>query len=193
MELPTLNWTHGLFALVLGAEGLQRLVELWVSKKRQVERGQSGVAPVREAAWYFMVLLHALLFVLPPLEIVAFNRPFLWAVAGPSLALLLFAKVLRYWALSTLGKSWNARVVKPNTVVAEGPYRFIRHPNYLVVIIELAVVPLLCTAYFSALFLSVMNALVLFARIRTEEETLFSIPGYREAMGGKARFLPGVF
>jgi methyltransferase len=192
MDLPTLSWTHGLFAVVLGAEGMQRLVELWVSKQRQQERGDAS-APVREAAWFFMVLLHALLFVLPPLEILLLNRPFLWAVAGPALVALGLAKVLRWWALSTLGKAWNARIVRPNTVVAEGPYRFIRHPNYLVVIVELVAVPMVHTAWMSALVLTVMNGLVLLARIKKEEETLFSIPGYREAMGPKARFVPGVF
>ncbi|MBI5495026.1 MAG: hypothetical protein HY904_08350 [Deltaproteobacteria bacterium] len=193
MSLTDLTWTHALFAAVLGVEGLQRLVELWVSRQRQVQRGKDGVAPVPETAWGFMILVHVLLFVLPPLEVLLLKRPFLWAVGGPALVLYALAKVLRWWALSTLGRSWNARIVKPNTVVAEGPYRFIRHPNYLVVITELAVIPLVHTAWLSAVVLSVVNGLVLFARIRKEEETLFSIPGYREVMGGKARFVPGLF
>ncbi|MEW5854820.1 MAG: isoprenylcysteine carboxylmethyltransferase family protein [Myxococcota bacterium] len=191
--MPELTWTHALFVAVLGVEGLQRIVELIVSKKRQGERAGDGVKPVREAAWYFMVATHALLFIAPPLEVLVFNRPFSWSVGGPALLMLGLAKVLRWWALSTLGKSWNARVVAPSRVVAEGPYRFIRHPNYLVVITELAVIPLIHTAFLSAILLSVMNGLVLMARIKTEEETLFSIPGYREAMGNKPRFVPGLF
>ncbi len=191
--MPELTWTHLLFAAVLGVEGLQRLVELKVSKDRQDHRGSQGTNPVAERAWLWMVVTHSLLFVLPPLEVLAFHRPFVWAVAAPALALYGAAKVLRYWALSTLGKAWNARIVAPNTVVSGGPYRFIRHPNYLVVITELAVIPLVHTAWVSALVLSAMNAAVLVARIKREEETLFSIPGYREAMGHKARFLPGVF
>jgi len=190
--MPTLTWTHGLFALVLGAEGLQRIVELLVSKARKSDRATDGVKPVGETAWLFMVLTHALLFILPPLELLLFERAFSWTVAGPALVLLVGAKFMRYWALSTLGKAWNARVLKPNHVVQEGPYRFIRHPNYLVVITELMVVPLIHTCWLSSLFLTVLNGAVLNARIRTEEEMLFTLPGYKEAMGNKARFIPGL-
>lgn len=186
--LSSLTWTHALFAAVLAVEGMQRIGELIVSRRRQMER-----PPVGENAWVPMVVLHALLFILPPAEVLFLGRPFSWAVAGPSLAVLALAKVLRWWALSTLGKAWNARIVKPVAVVAEGPYRFIRHPNYLVVITELVVVPMVHTAWMSALALTVFNALVLVSRIKKEEETLFSIPGYREAMENKARFVPGVF
>lgn len=193
LTLQDLSWTHGVFAAVLAVEALQRLVELKVSRDRQSDRAQDGVRPVGEWAWGVMVLVHTLLFVLPPLEVLLWARPFAWAVAGPALALYGLAKVLRWWALSTLGRAWNARIVKPNTVVAEGPYRFIRHPNYLVVITELAVIPLVHGAWVSSIILSLTNAVVLFARIRKEEQTLFSIPGYREAMGSKARFVPGIF
>lgn len=188
-----LGWSHALFALVLAAEATQRLVELWVSRARQKQRGTAGVQPVRETAWRFMVLTHALLFVLPPLEVLLLGRAWNWALAAPVLVLYALAKVLRVWALSSLGKAWNARIVKPTAVVAHGPYRFIRHPNYLVVITELAVIPLIHTAYLSAVVLSVINAAVLWARIGAEEKTLFSLPGYREAMGDKARFVPGLF
>lgn len=193
MDLSQLTWTHALFFAVLAVEGTQRVVELVVSKRRQNDRGQQGVAPVAEWAWALMVVVHSTLFILPPLEVLFFNRPFTWALAGPALALYAGAKVLRYWALSTLGKAWNARIVKPNAVVTEGPYAFIRHPNYLVVITELAVIPLIHGAWWSAAFLTVVNGIVLAARIPKEEETLFSVPGYREAMGSKARFVPGIF
>lgn len=193
MELPTLTWTHALFVAVLAVEGLQRIIELVVSKRRQQDRGQQGVAPVAEWAWALMVVVHTTLFIFPPMEVLAFNRPFSWGVAGPALALYGAAKVLRWWALSTLGKAWNARIVKPNAVVTEGPYAYIRHPNYLVVITELAVIPLIHGAWMSSLFLTVVNGIVLAARIPKEEETLFTVPGYREAMGNKARFFPGVF
>jgi methyltransferase len=184
---------HWVFLVVLVAEGGQRLFELLVSRRRQTEQAQSGVQPVRERAWYFMVATHALLFLAPPIEIIVMGRPFVWTVALPALAVLGLAKGLRYWALSTLGKSWNARVLAPHRVVTEGPYRFIRHPNYLVVVIELAVIPLVHSAWLSAVLLSVLNGMVLLARIQTEEKTLFALPGYREAMGPKARFVPGLF
>ena len=77
-------------------------------------------------------------------------------------------------------------------MVSSGVYSYIRHPNYLAVVIELACIPLIHTAWLSALFLSSTNAIVLFFRIREEEKLLFSLPGYREAMGGKPRLIPRV-
>jgi methyltransferase len=190
--MPEITWTHVLFGAVLAIEGAQRIVELVVSKRRQEARAGEGTQTTRERVWLLMVITHVLLFVLPPLEVFLLHRPFLAEVGGPALVIYGLAKVLRWWALSTLGKSWNARVVAPNTVVSGGPYRFIRHPNYLVVIAELLVIPLVHTAYLSSLVLTVVNAVVLAVRIPTEEKVLFTIPGYREAMGGKARFIPGI-
>lgn len=74
-----------------------------------------------------------------------------------------------------------------------GPYRWIRHPNYLCVILEIAALPLLHSAWLSALGLSALNACVLAFRIRTEERLLTEVPGWREAFADRARFVPGLF
>jgi methyltransferase len=77
--------------------------------------------------------------------------------------------------------------------VTTGPYRFIRHPNYVAVILEFAALPMAGGAWLSALVLSALNGLVLWDRIRDEERLLAAVPGYEEALGGRARFLPGLF
>ena len=78
-------------------------------------------------------------------------------------------------------------------VVTGGPYRYIRHPNYVVVFVEIAAVPLLLGAYGTALLGSLANAWVLAGRIRREEAYLLSVPAYRAAFADKARFVPGLF
>ena len=86
----------------------------------------------------------------------------------------------------------TATLHKPH-VVTHGPYSFIRHPNYLCVILELAALPLLHSAWLSALVLTAWNAGVLFVRIRTEEAMLMQIPRWRDAFSRRARLIPGVF
>jgi methyltransferase len=140
-----------------------------------------------------MVAAHAALLTVPLVEVALLRRrpraPLLWA------GVLGGATLLRRWSIRTLGSGWNARAVVPSDLrpVVEGPYVWIRHPNYLAVIIEFLALPLVGGAWVSALGLSVLNGLVLFDRIRDEERLLAQVPGYQEALGKKARFVPGLF
>lgn len=182
--------SHLAFLALLAAVGALRLAELVVSKRHSEKAGARGERPQKELTFTFMVLLHTVPFWLAPLEVLALDRPFLPWLAALSVVALTFAAALRFWTLKTLGAAWNVRIVKPSAVVTDGPYRFIRHPNYLVVILELLFLPLFHTAWATALVLTVGNALVLWRRIPAEERVLFEVPGYREAMGAKGRFLP---
>lgn len=146
-----------------------------------------------------MVLMHVLWFVSLCLEPLVFERSVSYLLALPSAALFLGAQILRLWTLKALGSHWNISIMSPASAesktgeapyVCSGPYRFIRHPNYLAVIIELAALPLVGGAYITALTFSAANALLLSRRIRREEEYLFSRRGYCEAMREKGRFLP---
>lgn len=188
--MPALTGSHLVFLGLLALVGALRLAELVVSKRHSAKASTRGERPRKELAFTFMVLLHTVPFWLAPLEVLALGRPFLPWLAALSGAALVLAAILRFWTLKTLGAAWNVRIVKPSAVVTDGPYRFIRHPNYLVVIIELLFLPLFHTAWATALVLTVGNALVLWRRIPAEEKVLFEVPGYREAMGEKPRFLP---
>ena len=139
-----------------------------------------------------MVAAHVGLCTLPLLE-VAVRRP---RPRAPALwvGLLAAATGLRWWSIRTLGASWNVRAVVPADLrpVAVGPYRFVRHPNYLAVALEFAALPMAGGAAWSALCLSLVNAVVLADRIRAEERLLAARPGYEEAFRGRARLIPGL-
>jgi methyltransferase len=180
-----------LTATLLSLTGAMRLVELAVSVRRWKSRPDALVA--EPALFPAMAGLHAALVALPLLEIVLFDRPFLPPLAAACGMLLAAATALRVWTLRTLGRSWNVRVVVPDRVVTDGPYAFIRHPNYLVVVIELIALPLFHTAWMSAVALGLWNGLVLMRRIATEERALAELPAWRAAFADKARLIPGVF
>ncbi len=180
------------FATILGATGLMRLVELGVSVRRVRERPDDLVAePLLFPA---MALLHAGLVFAPLAEVLWLDRlwnPLVGATAG---ACLVLATVLRVWTLRTIGYSWNVRVVRPpvDGIATTGPYRWIRHPNYLVVILEIAALPMLHSAWISALLLSCLNAAVLSVRIPTEEAALMKVPAWRAWFADKSRLIPGL-
>ena len=162
------------YLVLLSLVALERLVELVISQRNlHWARSRNGVeVGTRHYPW--MVLTHLSLLIFSGVEVVVLDRPFLALLGWPMLALVVATMSLRYWVISTLGKRWNTRVVVvPGIVVAHGgPYRWLRHPNYLAVIIEVAALPLVHTAWLTALIFSVVNAGVLFVRIRIEEQAL---------------------
>lgn len=181
------------FLILLTLMAAARIAELLVAKRLTSKAGARGAAPKREPIFVVMVFLHVLPFVLGPLEVIVFDRPFSPLLFGASTAALALLGLARVWTLRTLGEMWNVRIVEPSRVVVAGPYRFIRHPNYAVVIAELVFIPLAHGCYYTLAVLTLLNAVVLFFRIRAEEAVLFTLPGYAEQMGPRRRFIPGVF
>ena len=174
--------------VVAGAAAL-RLAELALSS--QHERDISGPRAA-EASYPLMVATHAALFTLPLVEVAAARPrrpPTLIAVAAVA---LLGATFLRWWSIWSLGRAWNVRAVVADDLepVERGPYRHIRHPNYVAVALEMAALPLLAGAWRSAIALSVADALVLTHRIRAEETLLDANPTYRRRFAGRPRFIP---
>jgi methyltransferase len=180
-----------IFAAPLAATAAMRIGELLVSIRRIAAR--PGAAVPEPGLFPLMALLHAGLVTLPLAEVILLDRPFRLAVAIPAGLVLVAATALRIWTLASIGRSWNVRVLPPSTVATSGPYQWIRHPNYLAVILEIAALPLLHSAWLSAIGLSAWNAAVLWRRIRTEEATLAQVPSWSAAMADKARFIPGIF
>jgi methyltransferase len=171
--------TRLLYAVLIAGVAVQRLAELRVSRRHRralLARGAVEVAPRRYPA---MVALHAAFLLACPLEVWLLRRPFRPALAAAMAALLLAAQALRYWAILTLGERWTTRILclPGAALVTGGPYRFVRHPNYLAVVVEMAALPLLHGAWLSAAVFSAANALVLAVRIRDEETALARFAG----------------
>lgn len=175
--------------------GLTRLVELAISRRHQRNLARLKIGRRFEPQYPWMVALHAGVLAAAAVEVVWLHRPFLPALAAPAVVLFLLATALRWWAIASLGAHWNVRVMDsaPLGVVTTGPFRWVRHPNYVGVFVEMAALPLIHTAWMTALLAVAGNFWVLRSRLRVEESMLEAHPQYRAAMSGKARFVPGIF
>jgi methyltransferase len=164
------GWYLGLVILV----ACERVAELVVSlRNAKWSFAQGGVESGR-GHYPFMVVLHTGLLAACMVE--ALHRPFIPWLGWTMLVVVVLAQGLRWWCISVLGHQWNTRViVVPGLrLVAGGPYRWIRHPNYVAVVAEGIALPLVHTAWVTALVFTVLNIPLLAVRIRTEETALNS-------------------
>jgi methyltransferase len=124
-----------------------------------------------------MVLLHTALLVGCLVEVQALDRPFVAWIGWPMLAVVVGAQALRWWCITTLGSQWNIRVVVvPGLpLVHRGPYRWLRHPNYVAVVAEGLALPLLHDAWLTAVVFTALNGVLLTVRIRCENRLLAAV------------------
>lgn len=170
---------------------IQRLLEMVIARRNEKWMKAQGAIEFGRIHYQFLVMMHILFFLVFFFEKIAFSRelsPF-WSLLG---SLFIMAQLIRVWAISSLGRYWNTKIiVLPNVdVVRKGPYRYIKHPNYLVVFIELLVVPLMFGAYITAIMFTILNVMMLSIRIPAEEKALRELTEYEGSFGNCNRFLP---
>lgn len=177
---------------------LQRGIELFISaRNRKALLAAGGRIIDSDRSYRIMVATHVAWLVgclVEPLIGPPSTAPSVLLI-GVATGVLVLGQSLRFWALLTLGRRWNTRVVVGGAkfkVMAEGPYKYIRHPNYLAVILEIAALPLIGGAYLTALLASVTNSVVLAYRISDEDRALCSIDGYEESVGKLPALLPRI-
>lgn len=166
------------FTILILATGAERIVEVVLSNRHAAWAFARGGLEFGQRHYPFMVVLHTGMLVASLAEVFFAGRPFLPWLGWPMFAIALACQGLRYWCIGTLGRQWNARVIVVPGLgrVTRGPYRFLSHPNYIVVITEGIALPLVHTAWVTALVFTVFNAILLFAfRIPTEERALKSL------------------
>ena len=168
----------GLVALV----GLERIAELVVSVRNASWSRARGGVETGLGHYPFMVVLHTGLLVGALVEAWV-RRPEVPAWLAWSMTLLVLAsQALRWWCIGTLGRRWNTRViVVPGLApVTGGPYRWMRHPNYVAVVVEGVALPMVHAAWLTALVFTLANAVLLTVRIRVENAALRTLPAYDE-------------
>lgn len=184
-----------LFFVLVGLLAVTRLFELRISNRHRRALVARGATPIHEPGFAAMVSLHVGILAGSVVEVLVL-RPTVPVWFGLVAAgLVVAANALRIWSIRTLGAHWNVRVVDSAAfgVVTAGPYRFVRHPNYVAVFLELAFLPLVQGAWLVAILGTALHVAVLRRRIALEESILLRDPGYVARMGDKPRFLPRPF
>lgn len=185
--------TRVLYTILIGLVAAGRLVELRIAGGNYRNLIARGGVEVGREHYRWMVLLHTAFLATCPLEVWLLGRSFIPVLAAVMLLLAVLAAALRWWVIATLDGRWTTRIVCLPGVppVTGGPYRFLRHPNYLAVIVEMFALPLVHAAWLTAIVFSLANAVVLRVRIRAEEEALSRLSGYSEVFADRPRLLPG--
>lgn len=169
----------------------QRVSEVAVAKNNEKIMKKQGAIEYGKLHYPFIVGMHVLFFLSFLAEVLFLERELspVWFIIVP---FILLAQILRYWALASLGTCWNTKILMvPNLkVVAKGPYKYIRHPNYLVVALEFLLLPLLFKAYFTAILFTILNGCIMGIRIPAEENALMKNSSDHEKYFLTERFLP---
>jgi methyltransferase len=169
----------------------QRLVEVIIAHQNASWIKSQGGYEVGREHYPYLVLLHTLFFASLLIEVTIHPPNFVSWIVIPFVIFLL-AQVGRIWALTSLGRFWNTRImVLPGAkVIAKGPYRFMRHPNYAIVITEILMFPLVFQAYWTAIVFTILNAFILSIRIKVEENALKEVTNYEDEFEKRGRFVP---
>jgi methyltransferase len=161
-----------LYVLLIAAVAVERLAELVISKRNLGWARAHGGREHDFGHYPFMIVLHTGLLVACLIE--AAHRSFIPALGWPMIAVVVLAQGLRWWCIAVLGPRWNTRViVVPGLPLVErGPYRWLRHPNYVAVVLEGIALPLVHSAWITAVVFTVVNAGLLRVRISSENAAL---------------------
>jgi methyltransferase len=181
-----------LYLGLLGAVGAWRLVEMRISRAHQRALAARGLGRAPDPVFPYMVALHTAILVGAAVEVIVARPTFVAPLFVVALGVFVAANGLRLWVIRTMADHWNVNVVGSLSlgVVSSGPFRFVRHPNYVAVFLEMLALPLIGGAYVTAAVGAVLHVLVLARRIADEERVLLADATYRGLMGGKPRFVP---
>jgi len=173
-----------LYTVLVAAVALERLAELVVSKRNAAWSFERGGVETGQRHYVVMVVLHTGLLVGCLLEVWLLHPEFHPALGYPMLALVVASQALRWWCIATLGRRWNTRViVVPGLpLVTGGPYRLTSHPNYVAVVVEGLALPLVYSAWITAVVFTACNAVLLTVRLRVESAALATAAPAKTAM-----------
>lgn len=170
-----------------------RLIELVIAKRNEKWLKQRGAVEFGKDHYRYLVTMHMLFFAVFVFEKIFFNCRLtpLW----PAIFLLfILGQMMRVWIIASLGKYWNTKIiVLPNAkVVKNGPYRFMKHPNYCIVTLEFIVIPLLFSTYYTLFIFTLLNMFMLMIRIPEEEKALKRLTEYEGTFHDYNRFIPKI-
>ena len=159
------------FILFISFVILSRIGELILTKRNEKWLLKRGAMEYGKKHYPFMITLHILFFIS---LIVEYTKQ---QISSFNLFLTLFYFVLfiiKAWVILSLGTFWTTKIFRIAGIplIKKGPYKYLKHPNYLIVIVEIAVIPLIFHLYYTAIIFTFLNAMMLFVRITEENKAL---------------------
>jgi methyltransferase len=178
------------YLVILALIGGERLFEVILSQRNARRAFARGAVEVKQRHYTFMVAFHALFLLSCAAESLLCQRSFPPALAWAALGITICAQALRYTAVWTLGDRWNTKiiVVPGERPITRGVYRWLRHPNYLAIVLEIAAIPMIRGAWITALVFSLLDLPLLAVRISVEETALGE--AYTKAFASRSRLIP---
>ena len=175
--------------------GIGRLGELVISRRNQRQLEKQGVRKIHEPLFRFLVLLHGSILVCAGLEVLFLHRPLIPALAISMGIVFVLSNVLRWWVIWSMAGHWNVEIMDSARVgvVSSGPYRWVKHPNYVGVVLEVFSLPMMHTAWITAIFGTLGYMEIIRQRLKLENGALMANPEYCLIMGGKPSFFPRIF
>lgn len=153
---------------------LQRLFELYIAKRNEKWMLERGAVEFGQVHYKWFVLMHILFFFSIITEVVFHSFQQEINISWIFVWLFIMMQLARIWCIGSLGRFWNTKIIVLENVILikKGPYRWVRHPNYIIVLIELFVIPFMFHAYFTAIIFPTLHILLLMIRIPEEEKAL---------------------
>lgn len=166
-------WMWILIALIIG----QRLLELRIAKQNEIWMKERGAIELGAKHYKWFVILHICFFLSIIFEASLTNKTII-SLNYYILTLLVITQIFRFWCIFTLGRFWNTKIIVLPRVspIKKGPYKYVKHPNYLIVAIELFLIPLLFHAYLTAILFPILHTILLCVRIPIENKALEEEP-----------------
>ena len=157
------------FILFISFFILQRLSELYIARRNEKWLLAQGAVQYGQSHYPFIIALHTSFIISIIAEYFLRDEP---PISWIFLVLFLLVLSFKFWALSSLGKYWNTKIYRIPGVypVKKGPYKFLKHPNYMEVVCEIAIIPLVFHLYYTAIIFTVLNAVMLSVRIKVENK-----------------------
>jgi methyltransferase len=182
-----------MFFLFIAFIIFQRLTELAIARKNEKWMKSQGALEFGSGHYPAMVLIHSAFILSIIAEVVFFHRE-LFAYWPVLMVLFVLTQLMRVWALISLGPYWNTKIiVLPGAkIIKKGPYRLIKHPNYVIVALELIIIPLMFNAYWTAAIFTILNMVILSVRIPAEEKALAQLTQYEKEFSENGRFIPNL-
>ena len=163
-----------LYTIFIALTGIERLIEVRVSNRNAAWSFEQGGIERGKGHYPFMVVLHTGFLIGAVAEVWLMDRSFSFIPGTIWFAIAVACQGLRWWCINSLGQRWNTRVILvPNLPrIKTGPYKYLSHPNYVIVALEGLALPLIHNAYWTAGIFCILNAGLMWVRIRCEEAAL---------------------